>query len=39
MLELVKGVNAESKSNGSLMRIAPMAILFAIIEEDPAVYS
>jgi ADP-ribosylglycohydrolase len=36
ILESVKEINSNSQSNGSLMRIAPMALFFALLEEDPA---
>jgi ADP-ribosylglycohydrolase len=35
ILNKVKTTNASSQSNGSLMRIAPMAIFFTSIKEDP----
>jgi hypothetical protein len=39
VLEKVKEVNGYSQSNGSLMRIAPMAIFFALIDEDPQAHA
>lgn len=38
ILDRVKEVTGKSQSNGSLMRIAPMACFFALLQEDPEDY-
>lgn len=38
LLDRVKEVTGKSQSNGSLMRIAPMACFFALLQEDPEDY-
>lgn len=38
LIARVKEVTGKSQSNGSLMRIAPMACFFALLQEDPEDY-